>query len=352
MSQPRRTIERLIHQGALPISDAEAAATHLRVYPDKHTWLKFFDTAALIIGAVALVLSLVFFIAYNWLNMGKLGKFALVEGALILTIALYAVLVFQRKFKLIQQLLLLIASVITGSLLALFGQVYQTGADTWQLFFNWALLILPWVLIARLPALWLLWLGLLNICLILYFNINGVTFVSADYQVIWQVGTLASVNFIAFMLWLLSVNPSQSCAARHWSSYIVGLLSSYFISHLAIVSIFEDSATVTTLVTFGLWLSWCAFMYWRFARWQRDGLMLTYLCFSIIVIVMFWAVELLPDDLGAGSFLGLALLLIGMSSMAVMWLRGLANLDNLHQHANDSHAIAPHPLTKGGDHEA
>ena len=80
MSQPRRTVEHLLKQGILPLTHANDAAIHLQVYPSKRSWLVFFDKAMLIIGAIALVLSLVFFIAYNWINMGKMGKFALVEG--------------------------------------------------------------------------------------------------------------------------------------------------------------------------------------------------------------------------------------------------------------------------------
>lgn len=72
MTQSRRTIEQLLSQGTLPIEKADTAALFLDVYPSKRTWLQFFDKALLIIGAVALVLSLVLFIAYNWLYMGKL----------------------------------------------------------------------------------------------------------------------------------------------------------------------------------------------------------------------------------------------------------------------------------------
>ena len=184
MSQPRRTIENLLQQGALSLKHADAAATHLEVYPNKRTWLSFFDKAALIIGVIALALALVFFVAYNWQNMGKIGKFALVEGALVITIALYVALSFRRRFTLIRQLLLLIASVITGSLLALFGQFYQTGADTWQLFFGWSAFIIPWVVIARFPTLWLLWLGLVNASLILYLDVIDFGFGNYLYQYI------------------------------------------------------------------------------------------------------------------------------------------------------------------------
>src|SRR5690606_26743262 len=116
---------------------------------------------------------------------------ALVEGALVITIALYVALSFRRQFQLIRQLLLLIASIITGSLLALFGQIYQTGADTWQLFFAWAILITPWVVIARFPALWLLWLGLINALLLLYLDVAHLPFISHHLQNISQVAVLA-----------------------------------------------------------------------------------------------------------------------------------------------------------------
>ncbi|MFZ2843770.1 DUF2157 domain-containing protein [Psychrobacter sp.] len=355
MTQPRRTIEQLLKQGALPLSHADVAATHLEVYPTKQTWLAFFDKALLVIGAVALVLSLVFFIAYNWINMGKMGKFALVEGALVISIALYVALSFRQRFQLVRQLLLLIASVITGSLLALFGQVYQTGADTWQLFFGWAILITPWVLIARFPALWLLWLGLVNASLILYFNVADFAFANYLYQGILQIGILAAVNFVALNLWLFFIENKRSSQTSipesvsytkvdlHWSTYVVGLLSTYFITHLAIITIFDSIDILSLSITLVLWASWCAFMLWRFYRSSINLLMLTYLCGSVIAVVMFWAGRLLLGNFDAGSFLVLALLLIGMSSAAVVWLRKIARLNNENN--------VPHTVVGGDSHE-
>ena len=355
MSQPRRTIELLLKQGALPLSHADVAATHLEVYPTKQTWFAFFDKALLIIGAIALVLSLVFFIAYNWMNMGKMGKFALVEGALVISIALYVALSFRQRFQLIRQLLLLIASVITGSLLALFGQVYQTGADTWQLFFGWAILITPWVLIARFPALWLLWLGLVNASLVLYFDVVDFVFANYLYQGILQIGLLAAVNFIALNLWLFFIENKRSSQTSipesvsytkvdlHWSTYVIGLLSTYFITHLAIITIFDSINILSLSITLVLWASWCAFMLWRFYRSSINLLMLTYLCGSVIAVVMFWAGRLLLGNFDAGSFLVLALLLIGMSSAAVVWLRKIARLNNENN--------VPHTVVGGDSHE-
>lgn len=352
MSHARRTIEQLLQQDILPLKNAEAAATHLEVYPSKRTWLDFFNKALLIIGAVALVLSLVFFIAYNWQNLGKIGKFALVEGALAITIALYVALSFRRQFQLIRQLLLLIASIITGSLLALFGQIYQTGADTWQLFFAWAILITPWVVIARFPALWLLWLGLINAFLLLYLDVANLQFIKYSLQNISQVAILALFNFIAFYSWLIGfdnktsssipylfhrinvkkstaqINSAQTNSSLHWSTYVVGFLSTFFMTYLAIVTVFDNGNIWATLIATIVWLGWCGFMLWQFYQRRLDLLMLTYLSFSIITVVMFWVGKWLLDDFEGGGFLLLALLLIGMSSAAVVWLRKVAYINN------------------------
>jgi uncharacterized membrane protein len=347
MTQARSTIDTLIAQDRLPPEQAGAAAHHLEVYPSRHSWLAFFDKALLVIGSVALALALVFFIAYNWLNMGKLGKFALVEGALVITILGYALLAYQRKHKLVQQLLLLVASIITGSLLALFGQVYQTGADTWQLFANWALLIIPWVFIARLPALWLLWLGLINASIMLYTAVTTFFGIDYFYQSFVYLAVLSIVNFIALILWLgfmghkanasnaltnkaytnpSSSVPSSSAIQQHWSTYLVGLVSAFFMTRLAVLySSLMDNMSIL-LMSLGLWALWGAFMWWRFYKRQIDVLMLTYLCGSAIIVIMVWLSETLMTDWDAGNLLILALLLLGLSSAAVVWLRRAAQL--------------------------
>ena len=382
MSQSRRTIEQLLTQNSLPIKHADAASRHLEVYPSTRSWLDFFDKALLIIGVVALALSLVFFIAYNWLYMGKLAKFALVEGALVITITLYVALSFRRRFAFIRQLLLLIASIITGSLLALFGQVYQTGADTWQLFFGWAILILPWVLIARFPALWLLWLGLINAFLLLYLGIIDLSLINDSYQNIIRAATLALFNLIALNFWLIfldqqptpsqSFNPNtsisnpnlsscktstndivlQTQSSLHWSSYIVGLVSTVFITFLAIITVFDVDSVIATLLSLLLWVGWCAFIYWRFYQRDRNLLMLTYLCFSIIIVVMFWASKVLPSNFDAGTLLLLTFLLIGMITYAIKWLFNVAKLENNPFEGFRVSTVVDTPLNKEGvDHE-
>ena len=384
MTQPQRTIEQLLKRGMLPIGNADLASTQLEIYPNARTWLTFFDKALLIIGAIALVLSLVFFIAYNWLYMGKLAKFALVEGALVITIALYVALSFRRRFAFIRQLLLLIASVITGSLLALFGQVYQTGADTWQLFFGWAVLIIPWVIIARFPALWLLWLGLINAVTLFYIDTSLFFGIDYYYQDFWQFTAITIINFIAFYLWLncfedkrdsglsnvslsdlslsdlslsnvtadITINSKSNAStfthttdksSLHWSTYVVGLLNTYTITYLTISTFFDNKNILLFFVAISLWLGWCVFMHWRFHKRTTDLLMLTYLSGSVIAVIVFILGKALLSNFDAGGFLLLGLVLIGMSSYAVVWLRKVARLKNEQN--------VPHTIVKESSNE-
>src|SRR5690606_36100162 len=65
------------------------------------------------------------------------------------------------------------AALTTGALLALIGQIYQTGADIWQLFAGWSALMLPWVLLSRSAASWvLLWL-VVNLAVLRYFAVHA-----------------------------------------------------------------------------------------------------------------------------------------------------------------------------------
>jgi uncharacterized membrane protein len=52
--------------------------------------------------------------------------------------------------------------------LALFGETYQTGADSYELFLGWAVLSLPWVAACRFSPCWALWLLLINLAAVLY----------------------------------------------------------------------------------------------------------------------------------------------------------------------------------------
>lgn len=101
--------------------------------------------------AVLLGAGLIFFVAANWQVQSRGFKLLLLQGAVLAPVL--AAWAWPRA----RAALLLLATLALGALLAFVGQTYQTGADAWQLFALWALLALPWVLLARADGFWAAW---------------------------------------------------------------------------------------------------------------------------------------------------------------------------------------------------
>ncbi|MGP5012149.1 DUF4401 domain-containing protein [Psychrobacter glacincola] len=331
-----------------PIPNTYSTSQTSRDVVDGRTWYRFFTRFTAITSATALVLALIFFIAYNWIYMGKIGKFGLVEGALTLSILGYALLAYRGIYPFAQQLLLLIASVITGGLLALVGQVYQTGADSWQLFFAWAVFIIPWVLIARLPALWLLWLGLVNLSFMLYSDAGGFWFANGTYSHLLYLTIITAINSLALTLALKFADkladkevrhgPTSSIETEdpkvktitetitlplHWSVYVVGTMVVYFATRLGLYPVLNLSSLLSTVLAFGAWLAVMGYFYGRFRKKQIDLLMLTLLSGSVIIVLMVIANQYIAPYLGDLELFALAFMLIALSASAVNWLRKL-----------------------------
>ena len=135
--------------------------------PGADEWRQFIDKMLLLLATTLLLTGVIFFFAYNWAEMHRFIKFALLQVTL-LSMALFASL--RGLERLSGQAALLAAAVLLGALLAVYGQTYQTGADAFGLFLTWAILIIPWVLLSTFASMWLLLLVLLNLSLVLYWG--------------------------------------------------------------------------------------------------------------------------------------------------------------------------------------
>ncbi len=118
---------------------------------DSHTEANALLRATGIAAAALVGLGIVLWIAANWAEIGRTGKFALLQ-AVIIVMALAGLARSSSRLP-----ALLLAFLGQGAVLAFFGQTYQTGADPWQLFALWAFLGLPWCLAARSQVLWAPW---------------------------------------------------------------------------------------------------------------------------------------------------------------------------------------------------
>jgi len=228
---------------------------------DEAFWASWGRRALLALGAGQFLTGVIFFFAYNWSDLTDIAKFAAVETALLLA-AVGALLVgLDRAFG---QVLLIAASVLTGVLLAVIGQVYQTGADVFELFAVWALLILPWVVISRSAVHWLLWLVVAETALALF---GGQVLMVVSGVSLGEVWVLVGATIaLALAVRELVIRHGLDWMSGHWTRLVLlfAALAVLFLPATAeVVDIDEFGAARLCLAAFLLMVVGAGGVYWR-----------------------------------------------------------------------------------------
>ncbi len=171
----RHELDTLLAPHSLPAPLIERALTLTDNRPSADAWRNFAVRSLGLVGMAGVGAGLIFFVAANWQSMSVVERFALVQVLLLLTLAIawWKTPADATASRGLLSGALILATLISGALLALFGQTYQTGADVYELFFFWALLTLPFVVAALSGALWAIWACIINVGLALYVGGHG-----------------------------------------------------------------------------------------------------------------------------------------------------------------------------------
>ena len=288
ISSPRNRIIELIVQGIIPAEKTGEAVSSAKILPDGTAWRTFIDHLLLWTGAMALVFAVLFFTAYNWNAIGRFAKFGMVEAAIVLAVAAYWKL---GARMMAGKVALLAATILLGVLLGLYGQTYQTGADPWQLFGNWALLMLPWAFIGRFAAIWVVWVVLINLTVVLYFQTFRSVFglmLGPETGMLWL---LFAFNTLAWMVWEYGAGKRRWLAER-WAIRLLAVGSGLAVTGLVLHSIFIEAGARALPVL--VWAAGMAGLYLVYRKIIPDLFMLAVGCLSgIVVLVTFLARHLL-----------------------------------------------------------
>jgi len=301
--------------------------------PNQDEWLDFLKSSLLWMGIVAFCSGVIFYFAFNWQEMSRFSKFALIEVSLLISAVVMVRLSNNPRFRAASFIGM---SLLTGALLALVGQTYQTGADPWQLFASWSFLILPWVLVARTTSLWIFWLLLLNLSLILFLEVHsgifGIVLTAKKSQLIFTL--LNGFLLILFELkpWLLSqfskISNSFGGAKIvnrpvRYVNQLIASLATISITLLAIWTIFDSRASTDyfALLFYAVWAG--VFLYFYRLK-TRDLLILAITAISLISVSIALLFKLFEDSLDEGVLLLVSFALIGLSTTAGLWLKKIA----------------------------
>jgi len=306
-------------RGAIPNERLLEALAVAGITPGAPQWRFFLDQFLLWCGAAFLGAGAIFFIASNWTGFGRYQKFGLVEAAITISVlAAWKLGIDQVAGK----AALLVASLATGGLLAFFGQTYQTGADTWELFASWGALVLPWILVARFAPLWVLWMAIVNLAIALYFRtFPFVLGIVMDPE--RQGWALFIVNTLALGVWEL-LAQRRGWLDERWAVRLLATAGGAAITALAVVAVADWDGQIVAMIAY---LAWLVVIHVVYRRIIFDLFMIAGTCLSVIVTVTaFLATHLFDSSEGAEAGLLLtALAVIGMTAGAAAWLRTIAS---------------------------
>ena len=290
-------------------------------------WRAFFRWFFLVAGVGFLAVGVIFFFAYNWASLHRLGKLGLLASG----IGIGAAFAWKQGLDtLAGRCALFFASVMVGGLLAVMGQVYQSGADAYQFFLLWAILIAGWVWVSEFAILWGFWIFLWN--LTLWFFISQTEIPGQD-SIHIQRTALFFLNMGALAVWEVSLKRGISWldTPARWAQRSLFAAGLFFLSASLTIQIFDRSANgywgwfllaLYALIWAGAWLV--------YVRWRLDLFVLASLCLSFFILSSTWLTTVFKSS---NAFFWLSLLVLGEVILAVWWLRWLHQHDTTREQA-------------------
>ena len=169
MASDITTIERddlqyLVGKDALPDNLYVSALDFFR---NATSWNKWALGALLALGVGHVLAGVIFFFAYNWNDLADMTKFAIIGGAMALSIIAWIALKLDSASA---QAFGIISTVLFGVFLAVFGQVYQTPTTIYAPFVLWAILTLPFAAASKSRAHWAVWIAIFIVAVTSYVN--------------------------------------------------------------------------------------------------------------------------------------------------------------------------------------
>jgi len=316
MTDLRETIIDWARQGRLRPEDLRRALLLEGALPSVADWRRFLERLLLWLGTMGIASGVIFFLAYNWEKLGRFAKLGLVEVLVVAALVFVGRLGLERPAG---TAALLASAMLVGALLALIGQTYQTGADTFELFTVWAFAILPWVVIGRFPVLWLGWLALVNLAVTLYLQtfpgLFGLLF-DAE-QMLW---VLLGVNTVALAAWEGAAAAGVVWLRERWATRLLATTAGTVATVLAVFAVIDEASGWALLA----WLIWLVVAYAVYRHRLRDLYVLAGGVLSLIVVLTTFLGKHLIDFDEAGGFLLIGLVVIGLSAAGGWWLRRIA----------------------------
>jgi uncharacterized membrane protein len=210
-------------------------------------------------------------------------------------------------------------------LLAAYSQVYQTGADAFELFVWWAVLTFGWVAVSEFAGLWIVWLAVLYTGIILYWFQVMRPIHKTHYS--WLCVFLALLGALALFLRETGLRRGLDWLSGKWLRTV--LLSAVLISLMVpgIALIFKSqNPNNGNIVAFLAWAFAMFAGYLGYRRALRDMPALAVLSLSVCIMALtaFGKFLFKTVDESIYALFIMGVVIVAVISLAVVWLRWTA----------------------------
>lgn len=292
MKVTRNLLYFLSGKGKLEEDMLDKAFQESGIYPESKQMASFLDKFMLSTGVIFLVCGVVFFMAYNWADLHKFAKLGIVMASLVVS-AGYTFIQDAESYQ--RKIGLTLLCGLTGALFAVFGQIYQTGANAYDFFFGWTIMITVWVGISRFPALWLFYVVLINVTIILYAGQ-----VHRAWGTILVHECLFAVNALFAIAWEWAAKAKQDFYPSRLFPRIVGLAALSYLTLAVLVSIFDfhrfDTSYFPAAIAWISWITTIIFVIYSYHNRIKD---LFFLAIAVLSIMMVFCSLVIEIDFGA-----------------------------------------------------
>ena len=303
----------LAQNGVLDLRAYERALKIIGFTPDARKWNRFLDILLLVLGAGLMVSGIYFFFAYNWADMHRFVKLGIVEALILGMVVATSRL---APTNLPGKITLTVAGVLIGALLAVYGQIYQTGADVYTLFLGWTLLMAGLVFVSRFTPMWFIWILLVNTTLLLYWD-QMVEYDSPIFNAIYLWGFV--INGLFILAWELFSRGTDWLVSR-WTPRVLSLIVFYALTAPAVLVVAGEWGRDPFILSMAiLFVIVNPIVIYVYSQKNLDLFMLTLSAISLMTVFTTWAGNLL-DGLGDFTPLVLGLLVIGQTALVVTLL--------------------------------
>ncbi len=255
------------------------------VYKDAEEWKKFLRLFLLALSVSFTLAGIIFFFAYNWSSLHRFAKLGMMQGLIVVTTL---IILFSRFSPIVKNVLLTGASVLVGVLFAVFGQVYQTGANAYDFFLGWTLFITIWVLVSGFPPLWLIYITLVNTTFILYTQQ-----VAQGWSEAISITILFLGNAIILIAFMLMAKYRKDIKVPMWFTNTLALATVSFSTIGICMGVFDfEPAYLMLMIS-------ASILYAGGMKYGLDNKRAFYLSiipFSLIIIISALLIKIFKDD--------------------------------------------------------